>query len=55
VQLFPGCKLSYMTTPESRHVNSYGRSDIFGAGRPNDNYAKWRAGCESARSAYRSG
>lgn len=52
-QPFPGCKHSYMTTSQNQQIEPPGGgADVSGAGEPNDNYAQWRAGCESARSSY---
>lgn len=52
-QSFPGCKLSYMASPESRQIERPGHgADFSAAGEPDDNYPQWRAGCESARSTY---
>lgn len=52
---FPGCKLKYMTS------NSYVQTDqsifndrVHGAGKPHDDYAKWRAGCRFTKSYYQS-
>jgi hypothetical protein len=47
LQVFPGCSRDYMVSSSEVADPNYDDDLVVGAGEPDDNYSRWRAGCES--------